>query len=63
VVVRQSNGQSLPLSALVDTLETGVLLLDEACRPALPAVFAQYWHQAQAETWTADLQPQTSGKR
>ncbi len=63
VMVRQSNGQSLPLSALVDTLEAGVLLLDEACRPALPAVFAQYWHQARAETWIPELQSQTSGNR
>jgi len=51
VMVRQSNGQSLPLSALVDTLEPGVLLRDEAQRPALPAAFARYWPQAQAQAW------------
>ena len=57
VMVRQSNGQALPLSALVDTLAVGALLQAQPAQP-LPAMFARYWPQAQAGSWApAGLAP------
>ena len=50
LMVRQANGQALPLSALVETLEHGALLrADQVAR--LPALYEHYWAQSSAEIW------------
>jgi glutamate synthase domain-containing protein 2 len=52
LMVRDSTGQAQPLSALVDTLEPGVLLKDWGASPPLPALYAHHWPRAQATDWS-----------
>ncbi len=47
LMVRQANGQALPLSALVETLEHGALLRPDQVA-LLPALYEHYWPQSSA---------------
>ena len=51
LMVRQANGQALPLSALVETLSHGQLLQDHLDHSQLPRLFADHWPPAQAQRW------------
>ena len=51
LMVRQANGQALPLSALVETLSHGQLLQAHLDHTQLPRLFADHWPPAQAQRW------------
>lgn len=51
VMMRQSNGQAQPLSAIVETVQPGALLQDHPQTAQLPHLFAKYWPLAQAASW------------
>ena len=51
LMVRQANGQALPLAMLVETVAPGLLTQDHISSGLLAPLFTQYWPKASAYRW------------